>query len=528
MRVLAVALTLGWALCFSGMAWAHASLVSVEPRDGSLLTEAPKSVDLHFNEAVTAGAVNLVDAQGKLRGDAATVSDGTTIKVVLPPAIPNGTSVVSYRVISQDGHPVAGSVTFSVGAPTAAIRPEITNVATVVLIWLARVASYVGLFGGVGGAFFLVWIARRGAATRTISAVLATGLVGAVLSIGLQGLDVLGLPLSALLSGAPWRVALGTSLGPSMLVAIAAMALSFVVLRSGSMSLARALSALALTGAGLALAASGHAASAPPQALMRLAIFLHAVAVAFWLGALLPLAMLLVQERSAALPIIRRFSAVALVVVAVLVATGIALAIVQLESLAALVDTRYGVILSIKLLLVGVLLILAALSRFRFTPALQRGARAAQPSGSAQPLLRSIVAECMLGLGILFAVAGWRFTPPPRSLAPEAPLAIHIHTDKAMFQVLIRPGRVGADDFVLQLMNDDGTLLKVKEATMTVSQPSVGIEGIERRGVLGPDAFWRVNNVPLSVPGRWHIRIDALVTDFEKLSLEDDFDVSER
>jgi copper transport protein len=519
-RLLAAAATLVWAICLTSTAWAHAALVSVEPRDGSLLAEAPKSVELHFNEAVTAGAVNLIDATGKRRPDAAVEAGGAAIKVAVPAGLPNGTSVVSYRVISQDGHPVAGSVVFSVGAPSAANRPEETNAAVAVLIWLTRVALYVGLFAGVGGVFFLVWIARENAAARIISAALVAGLFGAVLSIGLQGLDILGLPLSALLSAAPWRIAMGTSLGPSLLIAIAAMVLSVLALRSASTRPARAPSALALAGTGLALTASGHAATASPQALTVPSIFLHVTGVAFWLGALAPLTILLLREKSAALPIVMRFSSVAVAVVVVLVATGVALAIVQLESISALIDTSYGAILSIKLVLVGVLLTLAVLNRFRFTPRLQQGAQ------SERPLLRSVAVECVLALAILLAVAGWRFTPPPRSIVPETPLAIHIHTDKAMFQVLIAPGRVGSDSFVLQLMDGDGTPLNAKEATMTVSLPSAGIEGIERSGVLGPDAFWHISNVPLSAPGRWHIRIDALVTDFEKITLEDDFDIT--
>ena len=520
MRGVVVAAMLAWALCHAGAAWAHAALVSVTPRDGSLLTVAPTSVQLRFNEAVTAGAVNLVDAEGKVRGDATVKAAGPAIEVTVPASLPNGTSVVSYRVISQDGHPVAGSVTFSVGAATAARRPEATNTATAILIWLTRVALYVGLFAGVGGAFFVAWIARERVASRILSAILAAGIAAAALSVGLQGLDVLGLPLSALVSAAPWQIAMGTSLGPSLLIAIAAMALGLVALRGGITHPARALSALALASSGLALAASGHAATAPPQALTRPAVFLHAVAVAFWLGALLPLALLLARPKGQVLPIVGRFSSVAMAVVAVLVASGLALAVVQLERLSALVDTSYGLILSVKLVLVAVLLALAALNRFRLTPRLQCD------GGAAKPLLRSIAAECGLAIAILLAVAGWRFTPPPRSLVPEAPLAIHIHTDKAMFQVLIAPGRVGSDDFVLQLMDGEGTLLKAKEATMTVSLPSVGIEGIERPATLGADAFWHVSNVPLSAPGRWHIRIDALVTDFQKITLEDDFDIT--
>ena len=72
----------------------------------------------------------------------------------------------------------------------------------------------------------------------------------------------------------------------------------------------------------------------------------------------------------------------------------------------------------------------------------------------------------MVVAGILAVVAGWRFTAPPRALAVaiRPPLAIHIHTEQAMFQVLVSPGRVGTDDFVLQLLNNDASPLAAKEA----------------------------------------------------------------
>jgi len=132
----------------------------------------------------------------------------------------------------------------------------------------------------------------------------------------------------------------------------------------------------------------------------------------------------------------------------------------------------------------------------------------------------------VVATAILLLVAGWRFTPPPRTLVPETPLAVHIHGDQAMFQVLISPGKVGTDSFVLQLMHDDGSPLSAKEAALSLSMPDRGIEAIERPAALGPDGFWHVRDVPLPVAGRWHMRIDALVTDFEKVTLEDDFDVS--
>ena len=57
-----------------------------------------------------------------------------------------------------------------------------------------------------------------------------------------------------------------------------------------------------------------------------------------------------------------------------------------------------------------------------------------------------------------------------------------------MFQVLISPGKVGSDDFVLQLMTGDGSQLVAKEATLTLSLPERGIEPIERNATLGRTA----------------------------------------
>jgi copper transport protein len=520
MRLIVALTTLLFAVVFATDVSAHASLISVAPADGSVLAQAPKRIELRFNESVTAGAVSLIDAQGQLRGDAVVTANGDSIVVTTPDGLPAGTSIVSYRAISQDGHPVTGSVTFSVGAPTATAMPKAAGATIDVLIWLARIGLYIGLFAGVGGVFFVAWISRSTAGSSAVLVALVIGLVGAVVSLGLQGLDVLGLPLSGIGTAAPWTIAFSTSLGPAVSIAIAAMAAGLVALRLAPANLARVLSALALIGVGLSLAATGHAATAPPQGLTRPAMFLHGAGVALWLGALMPLAAMLWRQPGQSLPVVLRFSMVAIPVVAILALAGLVLAVVQLERIGALVDTRYGVILLIKLALVTALLGLAALNRFRLTPALARSPHAAKP------LARSIVVECVVALAILATVAGWRFTPPPRTLIPETPLAVHIHTDAAMFQVLISPGSVGSDNFVLQLMNGEGSLLSAKEATLTLSLPDHGIEAIERSAILGPDGFWHVRGVPLPVAGRWHMRIDALVSDFEKVTLEDDFDLA--
>ncbi|MDA9510799.1 copper-binding protein [Bradyrhizobium sp. CCBAU 11386] len=517
MRLLAALATLLLIVGFATGASAHAALVSVAPASGSILKTAPKAVELRFNEAVTPGAILLIDGAGRARDDASVSASGETIWVAMPPDLPQGTAVVSYRVISEDGHPVAGSVVFSIGTPTATKPSATADSGLNALIWLVRVGLYLGLFVGVGGVFFARWIAWSMTGTAVARVALVIGLPSAVVALGVLGLDLLGLPPAALATVTPWKVASATSAGPAVLVAVTAMLLAMLALRGAWY--ARALAAIAFVGVGLSLAMTGHAATAPPEMVTRPAIFLHGLGVAFWIGALAPLAAL-VSKPGAALPVVNRFSRIAVPVVAMLALTGLALAVVQLEKPAALVETRYGLILSIKLALVAALLALAALNRVRLTPALARD-EAAAPA-----LKRSILLECVLGLAILAVVAGWRFTPPPRTIVPETPLAIHIHTDKAMFQVLVSPGKAGVDDFVLQLMTGEATPLAAKEVTLTLSLPERGIEPMERNASLGPDGNWHVRKVELPVAGRWHVRIDALVTDFEKITLEDEFEVT--
>jgi copper transport protein len=522
--VVAVAALLLVVVCGVTGAFAHASLVATEPRDGSMVAQAPKTVRLRFNEPVTPAVIRVIDSDGTTRNDAVVHAVDETIEITLPTGLPAGTQVISYRVISADGHPVAGSMMFSVGMGKSAAAPANSDATLAILIWLSRIGLYLGLFVGVGGVFFNAWTADISTRSKPVAAALALGLVSAVVALGCQGLDLLGLPIRDILNLAPWRAAIATTLGPSLVIAAAAMGLSCLALRLPSARVARALSAVALAGVGLALASSGHASTAPPQWLTRPAVFLHGIGLAWWVGALLPLTALALRPAQPLLPVLHRFSRIAVPVVGIVALTGLLLAVIQLESLQALVSTNYGWILCIKLVLVAVLLSLAALNRYRLTPALQ------SPSQDARPLVRSIGLECVVVVGILALVAGWRFTPPPRSLtkAVSPPLALHIHSDKAMFQVLISRSRAGTDDFVLQIMAGDATPLQAKEVSLFLSLPEKGIEPLERKAARDADGIWTIRGVPIPFAGLWRIRVDALVTDFEKVTLEEEFEVPAR
>jgi copper transport protein len=122
-----------------------------------------------------------------------------------------------------------------------------------------------------------------------------------------------------------------------------------------------------------------------PQMVMRPAVFIHAVGVAYWLGALIPLALMLSRgARAETLSAFQRFSVVAVPVVALLVVAGAVLAVVQIERPSALIDSRYGQNFLAKMLAVLMLLTLAAINRLILLPSFAAANWVHRPSSDAR------------------------------------------------------------------------------------------------------------------------------------------------
>lgn len=494
------------------VAHAHASLVSAVPADGAVIARAPAQVVLTFNEPVSPLSLRLVNPIGETVTLDAAGEGGTAIAVALP-ALGEGTHALSYRVVSTDGHPVAGSVIFSVGRPTGG-RPVIANESDPVvrtLIVAAKVLLYLGLFIGIGGRGFAVFVAREKLpplAERAIAASLMAGMAAAVLSIGLQGADALALPVSMMSRGDTWQAGLATSYGTSAIIALAAMLILPGPSATPRFSQVRAIAAL--LGAGLALAASGHAAAAPPQWLTRPSVFIHVVCVACWIGSLVPLLLLL--RNGGGRGALMRFTRIIPFVLVLLIAAGIVLAVVQIETPAALLGTNYGVIFICKMVAFAALLVLAAYNRFVLTARADAGRRFGVTIG----------AEIACVLAILALVALWRFTPPPRALAAEnlTPLLVHMHGDKAMSDVVLAPARAGPVIATIAVQSGDFGPLDAKEVTLGFANTAAKIEGFSRPATKQPDGRWRVEGLTLPVGGRWTVTTEILIDDFTKVTLE--------
>ncbi|MGO9816475.1 MAG: CopD family protein [Acidocella sp.] len=165
----------------------------------------------------------------------------------------------------------------------------------------------------------------------------------------------------------------------------------------------------AVLGLGGVLAESwlGHGAAmgGGTGALLLAVSLAHVAAAAIWLGALpgLYLALKTLPEDGAA-PLARGFSPVGMACVAALLVTAFAQYWVLIGAPAAFFASAYGAVALGKILLFGALIVLAALNRARFTPALP---------ASRCALLRSIGAEIALGLVVLMAAGLLLQLEPP-------------------------------------------------------------------------------------------------------------------
>lgn len=520
-------LTVSVLACFawfwlSAMAFAHASLVRTAPSDDAVLKEVPAAFSMTFSEPVSPLVLKLIKPDGSSVSLDRFVLDDRTLEIGTPADLGHGTHVLSWRVVSEDGHPVAGSLVFSIGAQTTDGKLQMSNDipwSLRGLIWLSKFGLYLGLFFGVGGAFFEAWIAAGSRLIKgSIFSAISCGLVAAPLSVALQGLDALGLPLPSLKDLAVWESGLGTSYGNTALIAGIALFMGLSSLNRRRVRVARALSLLSLLGVGLSLAASGHASAASPQWLTRPAVFLHGVGIAFWIGSLLPLIGLMGSRADAAGVGLRRFSRVVPLALVLLVGAGITLAIVQTGTPAALFQTVYGTILLAKLSLLIVLFGIAAINRWYLTdPA------AAGNSIARRRLRQCVSAEVLIVVAVMGLSALWRFTPPPRTLEtqPVQLASAHIHTPQAMAELTINRNSVGFASMSVIVQAADSRPLPAKEVTLVLANPHAGIEPFKRHAAMGEGGVWKVPDVQLPLPGCWSVRIDILVTDFKVVKLED-------
>ncbi|HSK41436.1 MAG TPA: copper resistance protein CopC [Arenibaculum sp.] len=544
------ALAAGLLFLAPAAARAHAVLLETVPADGRTLDAAPERFTLRFNEPVRVASLRLVQGDGRsltLAPEADTAPEQVTARL---PELEPGSYIASWRLVSADGHPVAGSSVFTIGttgpgaAPAAGTRGiaargiaarEAADVPPG--LWLgygiARFAVYAASLTAAGAALFLVLFDRpaRAAAVPVRPFALGMALIGILATLTGLGLETAILRGNGMADAAVALVS-GSGLSPGAEMAPGFRLLGLILIFVGMLwsSLIPVAGPFAGTSGALLVAASfaltGHTA---PQASTWLSGFLvlHLLAAAFWIGSFWPLIRATrCPDVGAVRRLVREFSLAAAILVPALVAAGLGLAVVLVGDPAALVATAYGRTLAIKVLLVGGMLALAALNKWRLTP------RLGNEPGATGRLRRSIGIEAGLAALVLAATVALTSVHPPAHDMPQSWLLQALHSGRTVSRsvgsldvaLTVTPALPGTNTFDVEVTSPDGIPRDVPEAALVLSRPDLGIEALSRPMERVGSGLFHYAGPEIAIPGPWNVDVEILVSDFEKQRV--DFDVA--
>jgi methionine-rich copper-binding protein CopC len=142
-------------------ALAHNVLVSSDPKDGSQLESGPAAITLTFDQAVNAGekfnTITVTGPEGtRWEAEGEPTVKNNTVVFPIRPLGPAAEYTIGYRILSADGHPVTGSLKFTLTkagdgtpAPTPAAEPTAPTDSDAVPIWVWIAAAVLLLGGGV-------------------------------------------------------------------------------------------------------------------------------------------------------------------------------------------------------------------------------------------------------------------------------------------------------------------------------------------------------------------------------------------
>jgi copper transport protein len=466
----------------SAVVSAHANLVRSNPERGAILANSPAAITLEFSEPLdpTLSQVQLYDVHGKvvvLGPGTINPSTPTVMTLTMPASLPDGAYTAVWQTHSAaDGHFANGSVAFSVGKNAlnvSLLPPETASIPSqaipafpeILLLWGGYLAAAL-----LGGALFfgsLVWrpayrsspqpdpdgdgvalhLLRRqvviGAALLALASILlvlyqawTAFSTNTQLSFGSIILSLVGFDSN-------WQFWLRLAL----LVFI--VFLTFQLLSPGRGPFIQWLVMLPLVILVMATFSLKSHSAALNDPLAVVFDIIHLSAMAAWFGGLLPLFMLLRRTSITPAILVPRFTRVALVSVSLLALTGLYSALLEVQTLNALVTTSYGLSLLVKVAIFVVLVGLGALNFLILTPRFKKG-----ENGAVRNLRLSMRAEMVLGIFLLAAV-GVLAGASPSFQATQADKQLGIVGQYAesniQMRVWLAPGIVGENEIAVDL-----------------------------------------------------------------------------
>jgi copper transport protein len=553
-RTVTTLLALAAALALPASAWAHASLLRTVPSASGIVNRPPAQLTLTYSEAVEPrfAIVSVTDAGGTQQASGAprrSPADPDTLVVPLR-HLAQGWYLVYWRAISVDGHPVRGAFTFAVGpnpgpAPQFVIPSTSESAATTPLL-VARWITFLSFMSAIGLFVLRMLIARplirrvRGTELRWVS----------IAFVVAAGVALVAIPVYLLLATAKFALRSVFAIDAIVpLIRVSAFGRGLVDLElCFTLFVVAALAAiwvdrpdrrqrsiaelLSLVGALAAAAAvlvvpglAGHAAETSPRGWSLAFDWFHLVTGSVWIGGLIGLLVLWgslpAARRVAGLIVcVPRFSNVAFVSVNVLIASGVAAAVLHLPTLASLWQTSYGKTILVKATLLSGAMMIAAVNLLRTKPRLAASEHLPELGTPTSILLRRLVAaEVVIVSAAIFAAALLSSLPPPSKALAEAGKASArvgpgrvtrvVTKDGYRLEFRIDPNRAAVpNDFSVRITRDGAP---VRGADVTTSFAMLDME-------MGQQAYRLAEGAPgvyshsapaLVMVGHWGLSFDV-------------------
>lgn len=504
-------------------AGAHAIVVSSTPGDRAVLAEAPGEVTLEFNEAISAdlGGLRVFGAGGdRVDRGASSVSD-RTLSVGLDDGLDDGSYVVSYRIVSADGHPVSGGIVFTVGdaEPDSGSLAGLLDddgdrpweVAGAIARWLAMAGGLVV----VGGVVFLSWCHRGPAgpwASKLLVIGAGAGVVGMLGAVPIQATLATGQGAGAVFQDGVLGPVLADGLGAATALGVLGLAVA-----AGALRRSRILAGVGALAVLVSFPLVGHT-RVDDVVVGSIADVAHVAAAAVWTGGLV---FLLVSRRHIPDPgtraaVVGRFSTAATASIVVVGVAGLVLSWTEVRALEALTSTTYGWTLLAKVAVVALVAAAGAYNRQRLVPAVV----AAPDSEPAQRRMTRVLGMEVAGVAIVVAVTAVLVNLTPAYV--DAGIG-QIHSEildlgeAGSVQLVVEPNRAGDNSLHLYFYGPDGRPAEIADDVhIELAKPSDDIGPITRDPYRAGPAHFQWDGAELVSSGRWEVTVVARLDRFSE------------
>ena len=553
---------LGLLLLFVGAlpADAHGYIVRAIPENRSTLERPPTRLQYWFSEELEPrfSAINLRDESGQIIASGGVNEDDRTLLALRVPSatLNDGAYIVELRpAFASDGHVVAESHVFFVGEAVGGVEGAAASNAAVPLevVWKAALYTAIFVLFGAFVLYNLVLLPAWGSAkhpagylpprvmrrlNRIVWVALFVAIAASLLALLQQSMVFFGVDAVSVVTGGLWQVVrIGSRFGDVwnirmiLLLAVAALHFAGIYYRAVSPGAVRAYWAANMWGLALLVglqAINSHAAGSLVWPWVAVTMhWLHTLAVAFWVGGIAVLALLLPvalapytgdTRQAALLSVMRRFSHLTLGTVAVVITTGVYNSANWFFTPSDVVTT-YGASLAYKLLLVGGLLFVGALHHIALRPhLLQRPPlnMLARGAGWAGQFTASLRLETVLVVLALIAAGLLSATPIPEPEftqdAVETPSGSVTVADYTIAQTVI-PGGPGVNTFDVIVERADEAPADAVRVELQIVQPERAIRSAWQAAENVEGGLYVTADDTIDAAGRWWVLVDVYDAD---------------